>query len=452
MLRSPILAVVLSTTLATGFGVASVGPAIASPPSPHTLVVDDDGAQCGPYAYSSIQAAVDAARRGDRVRVCPGRYAERVVVNKPLTLIGQPAAVAALNCFTEQTSEPDDLDSTVVPVLEPPDAEETPVLRLLADGIEVAGLVIQGVDDQEPDIVGDGYTLFDAALTTEDKHTGWRIHHNLFRLNFLAVELGSKGGQESRFDHNCLRDNTFAVANQRYSLSRALLDHNETYRSENTAWEIGWGYRGTTAVTLYRNTSRRDHLTLYAQNDDHLTVRGNVIEQAGAGINLGGGGINLAGGDTQPTILHNTVTGTTRGAAITVNPPDADSPVTGLVMRGNTVTDNAASGFTTGFFANLTGASIVGNTFSRNQRNGILLAPGTRANRFLHNVTEGNAQYGIRLFPGTQDNLLIGNRMLGNGVADALDETAVTTDGVTVLANRWVHNRCTVDIPTGEIC
>ena len=42
--------------------------------------------------------------------------------------------------------------------------------------------------------------------------------------------------------------------------------------------------------------------------------------------------------------------------------------------------------------------------------------------------------------------------MLGNGVADALDETAVTTDGVTVLANRWVHNRCTVDIPTGEIC
>ena len=46
----------------------------------------------------------------------------------------------------------------------------------------------------------------------------------------------------------------------------------------------------------------------------------------------------------------------------------------------------------------------------------------------------------------------LGNRMLGNGVADAVDETAVTTDGVTVLANRWVRNRCTVDIPTGEIC
>lgn len=48
--------------------------------------------------------------------------------------------------------------------------------------------------------------------------------------------------------------------------------------------------------------------------------------------------------------------------------------------------------------------------------------------------------------------MLIRNRMLGNGLADAIDETAVTTDGVTVLANRWVGNTCTVDVPTGEIC
>jgi hypothetical protein len=121
--------------------------------------------------------------------------------------------------------------------------------------------------------------------------------------------------------------------------------------------------------------------------------------------------------------LHNTVTATTRGAAITVNPQVADSPVTGLVMRGNTVTDNAFSGFTTGGLANLTGASIVANTFSRNGRQGIALAPGTGANRLLDNVTEGNAQYGIRLFPGTHDILLVRNRMLSNGLADAVDET-----------------------------
>jgi hypothetical protein len=48
--------------------------------------------------------------------------------------------------------------------------------------------------------------------------------------------------------------------------------------------------------------------------------------------------------------------------------------------------------------------------------------------------------------------LLVRNRMLGNGLADAVDETAVTTDGVTVLANRWLRNTCTVDVPAGEIC
>ena len=438
---------------------------MASPPSSHTLVVDDDGAQCGPHAYSSIQAAVDAAHRGDRVRVCPGRYAERVVVNKPLTLIGQPAAVAALDCFSEQTSEPDDLDGTVVPVLEPPDAEETPVLRLTEDRIEVAGLVIQGVDDQEADIV-DGYSLYDAALTTDDARTGWRIHHNLFRLNYLAVELGSKGGPESRFDHNCLRDNSYSVANQRYTLSRALLDHNETYRSEARAWEIGWGYRGTTAVTLEHNTSRRDSLAVSAEKGDHLTIRGNLVEQAGQflvakdddhltiqgnRVEQAGSGVYLEGALTEPRILHNTVTGSL-GVAIIVIPPAGEAPVTGLVMRGNTVTDNGGSGFTTNPVANLTGASIVANTFSRNGRFGIQLNSGSSANRVLDNVTEGNAQYGIRLLPGTQNNLLVRNRVLDNGQADAVDETAVTTDGVTVLANRWIGNTCTVDVPAGEIC
>ena len=343
----PILAVALSTTLATGLGVASVGPAIASPPSPHTLVVDDDGAQCGPYAYSSICAAIDAARHGDRVRVCPGRYAERVVVNKPLTLIGQPAAVAALNCFTEQTSEPDDLDSTVVPVLEPPDAEEKPVLRLLADRIEIAGLVIQGVDDQEFDIGGDGYILIDAALTTDDKHTGWRIHHNLFRLNFLAVELGSKGGQKSRFDHNCLRDNGYSVANQRYKLSGPSLT-----TMKRTGLSL---LRGKSAGLSGHHRSYLVPQHLAARPPRALRPKRRPSDGTGQryragrrGHQPGWWGINLVGGDTQPRLLHNTVTGTTRGAAITVNPPDADSPVTGLVMRGNTVTDNALSGFTTG--------------------------------------------------------------------------------------------------------
>lgn len=442
--RSPLLVVVVTAALWTGLGAAVATPALASSP-PRTLVVDDDRAQCNPRAYPNIQSAVTAARRGDTIRICPGRYAERVVVDKTLSLVGEPAAVAALDCFAEQPSDAAAVDITRVPLLEPPDAEETPVLTVSADRVEVAGLVVQGVDDEVSDVVGDGYELFDAALTTDDEHTGWRFHHNLFQLNVLAVELGSRGGPTSRFDHNCLRDNVFAVANQRYALSHAVLDHNETYRSDATGWELGWGYRGIDAVTFEHNTSRRDGRAVTVENADRPIVADNVVEQARIGI-------TVAGGVDRGRILANTVTGTTAGPAVGVTPAAGAEPVTGLVVRGNTLTDNGLSGFTTGGSANLTGATIMANTVSRNQRSGILLAPGSHDNVLRGNVTESNAQYGIRLFAGTEDNRLVGNRMLGNVLADAVDETAVTSDGSTVLANSWRRSTCLVDVPAGSIC
>ncbi|HEY8492016.1 MAG TPA: hypothetical protein VIO14_13620 [Dehalococcoidia bacterium] len=52
-----------------------------------TLLVDDDGAQC-PNAFTTIQAAVNAAAPGDTVHVCNGRYREAVVIQKSLILEG----------------------------------------------------------------------------------------------------------------------------------------------------------------------------------------------------------------------------------------------------------------------------------------------------------------------------------------------------------------------------
>jgi hypothetical protein len=42
----------------------------------------------GSPAFPTIQAAVTAAPSGSMVRICPGTYAEQVVVTKPLTLRG----------------------------------------------------------------------------------------------------------------------------------------------------------------------------------------------------------------------------------------------------------------------------------------------------------------------------------------------------------------------------
>src|SRR5215208_725074 len=60
-----------------------------------TLVVDDDGhgtatnCEASNAAYNTVDAAVQAATAGDTIRICPGTYAEQVVITKNnLTLRG----------------------------------------------------------------------------------------------------------------------------------------------------------------------------------------------------------------------------------------------------------------------------------------------------------------------------------------------------------------------------
>jgi hypothetical protein len=58
---------------------------------PRGIVVDDDN-RCrtlkGRRQFTSIQAAVDAARVGETIQVCPGTYREQVRVNKSVSIVG----------------------------------------------------------------------------------------------------------------------------------------------------------------------------------------------------------------------------------------------------------------------------------------------------------------------------------------------------------------------------
>ena len=53
-----------------------------------TIIVDDDGGQ----DHTTIQAAVDAANRGDTIRVWAGTYNERVYIEETMTVIGNGSA------------------------------------------------------------------------------------------------------------------------------------------------------------------------------------------------------------------------------------------------------------------------------------------------------------------------------------------------------------------------
>ncbi len=79
-----------------------------------TLLVGKSAASCPNSQYSTIAGALSAAGPGDEIDVCPGLYAEQLVITKPLTLRGvaannvgrvliQPATLAATAGVPEES-------------------------------------------------------------------------------------------------------------------------------------------------------------------------------------------------------------------------------------------------------------------------------------------------------------------------------------------------------------
>jgi nitrous oxidase accessory protein NosD len=182
--------------------VAVLSPGTALAAGPTTRVVDDDGVQCGNAEFRTIGAAVAAADPGDTVSVCAGVYRERVEVNKQVQLIGQRDAVERVKCVDQTWTSTDAVDPAAFPVIEPPDGQVGSLVRLQADGIELAGFVVQGQKDPGAD-----GNLYAPAIQADGARSSHRIHHNLIQNNTFGIELGSNGATLSQVDHNCLRGN-----------------------------------------------------------------------------------------------------------------------------------------------------------------------------------------------------------------------------------------------------
>lgn len=424
-------------------GTAVMLPGSASAAEPTRLVVDDDGQQCA-ADFTSIQAAVDHATSGDVVQVCPGRYAERVVVDKPLVLRGQPDAIEALDCFATEPL-PDDADVAGLVIVEPPDSVLAPLFTLAADDVEVAGFVMQGMRQQAAVYIGD-YPTYTPLLATDAGYAGYQIHHNLLRSSTLGAELGGNATARTRFHHNCLRDNRWALANQRQPLDGARIDHNESFRTEIFAYEIGWGYAGTEAVLLDHNVSRADYITFRVENSTATTIDQNDSTP-------GGRGILVYGGNTQFKLTGNVFTGGSLGGIAFPAPGTAvPQPTVAPLVSGNTVTGFSAVGISLGRNAQISGAEIAANVASGNGTMGVQIFDGNGPNLFTGNIADRNGLYGIRTWPGASGNTIRANQMLGNGQYDAREESYQKTDDGYLLLNSWLENTCATAFPTSTIC
>ena len=417
------------------FGVLATGAGGAAAAAPQTLVVDDDRAQCAGAGFTSIQAAVDAAQPGGLIRVCPGLYAERVTIDKPLTLKADPDAIEALDCFQPTLPE---LTTNQHAIVDPAGDAFATAFTLRADGVMVGGFVVQGTS---------------VGIDASDSYSGYRLHHNLIWSNTLfAVDFGSDGTQQSRVDHNCIRQNRFGLGSEldndavwpdlgnrienARNLINARVDHNATFQNRAGLEAAGPGRHDR--VSFEGNVSRGDRDVILIQNSDASAIVDNQLSPTRFGIGVGGATTRLA-------VRGNRVEAGLQG--IVFVPPSFfidqfPTPVTAALVSENIVIGQTFDGMVAAA-DRLHDSLLLNNVTSDNARDGIILRLANSGNTLRGNIAERNGEYGIYA-QGASSNVFEANRMLGNGVLDARDDAPLT--------NAWIANECLTDFPTGTIC
>jgi len=425
----------------------------AAKAQPPALIVDDDGQQCAGADATSVQAAIERAAPGAVVQVCPGVYTEFVTIDKPLTLRGQVDAVAGFDCFNGTPSSDLALDPTKYAILNRPRDTRGNLVSVAAGSAAVTGLVLQGATSP-----ADAPNPVDAAVNLQSGSAGARVHHNLFRLNSLGIDLGSDGSATTRVDHNCLRGDvpndgdirgTWGMTSQRQDFVGGLVDHNETFQHAIFAYGVG-DEASTRQAVFKENVSRADGRRFAAfgvLDSSSSSIIGNDIEPAATGIDVLSGNNNLR-------ILGNhihTATGAGSGVLFQVFP--------GATSKQALVAENTISGFRLGAAsagiaaatnadgaAAIDGLKIADNTLTTN-RFGITVQLTNTGIQVSGNTANDNTQIGIRaLLQAGRTNTgasFTDNTMLRNGVLDALDQDRGN--------NFWANNVCVNDNPA-DLC
>jgi parallel beta-helix repeat protein len=96
--------------------------------SASTLVVSKTAPACtsGDEYFTSIQAAVDSAKDGDKIVVCPGTYVENIIVGKSLTIRSENGSY-----------------STIVRAKKP----DKDVFEVTADYVNISGFTVNGATE-----------------------------------------------------------------------------------------------------------------------------------------------------------------------------------------------------------------------------------------------------------------------------------------------------------------
>ena len=170
------------------------------------IYIDTDGQ----WSKKTIQQGVRVARPGDTVFVCSGTYYENVVINKPITLIGE------------------DKDDTIIYGDTTYDIQSA-VINVTSNGVIVAGFTVRGCDfgillyhSSYCDVLGNDVSINYLDGIRLDSANYNTIFGNMALNEYVGIRLQNSS-------NNMVQNNT--ASNMIYSGHGILL---ETYSSSNT--------------------------------------------------------------------------------------------------------------------------------------------------------------------------------------------------------------------------
>jgi hypothetical protein len=391
---------VMSAIAMGALWVGLLAPAVSAATGTTRWVDDNARADGGPKAcaharFTSIQAAIDASKRGDRVYVCPGTYTEQLVIDKRILVLAKPLGKATIQAPATFPGVSDDL------------------VTLFANHARLRGFKLRIAAG---DAGGSACSPVSAAISVLGEANV--VRNNNIAVTGQATLTGSCGyivgidvqGPSARVTFNHVTDFKGYGIMLNGSSSTVVRNTVRFIHAQEAACDLRTPACATVGIFAY---SWGDYI-----------ARNAVYSGASACISPNG----CAPGTTPGLLMGMEVSGSPSWPA------------------GETVDANAI--YRTGLGIWVTGSGppawIARNSFTANGQGMQLDGNGSA---ITDNVVRGSASWGVGVTPGGHDYDIYDNDFRGNSVLDC--EDASTGGGTAGTANTWTNNLGLTSLPEG---
>jgi nitrous oxidase accessory protein NosD len=342
-----------------------------------SILVDDDKVQCPTAAFTTIQAAIDAASPGEHIRVCAGTYHEQLTINKSLTLGADNGVVLIPMAISANATGSTQSDQIAAVVLVE-NAASVVISGFRIDGSE------SGITECSPRLVG---VLFQDA--------SGRIQHNTvrhFRLgsaldgcqsgNAIEVETSNGAASSVAISDNSVDDYQKNGITANETGSRVTIDGNTvvgigpTSGAAQNGIQIGFGAAGVITNNVVSNNvwspcvsltqCSTDATGILIFESDGVQVETNTIGTNNIGIFAGGNRTEISSNHVYNSLVLDGVVSAGNTNTVASNEiVQSDEASVNVQGNNNSISSNEFLGadFAILIEPGSTGSNISGNRF-----------------------------------------------------------------------------------------